>query len=222
MARTADDELRTRLRELRVFDAERPSFDPATAPVHPTELFRQWLIEAIDGGVQAPHAMTLGTVDDEGRPTTRVLLLKGVDDGRLHFATSRASRKGREIAATSWGAASFYWREQSRQVRFRGRVLDAGADAAARDFLARPLDARVEAMAGRQSELLDDPGHLVTAAEEARRRLEADPDLVPEHWAVYHLVPDEVEFWQGDPTRRHIRLRYRLVGGAWIRESLWP
>jgi len=217
-----DEEIRERLRELRVFDPERPDFDTEAAPDHPAELFHAWLIEAIDAGVQAPHAMTLGTVDQDGRPSTRVLLLKGLDDGRWQFATSRDSRKGREITATSWGAATFYWREQSRQVRLRGRILDAGAEAAARDFLARPVDARVEAFAGRQSEVLDDAADLETAADAARRRLEDQPDLVPDHWTLYHLVPDEVEFWQGDATRRHVRLRYRLADGVWVRETLWP
>ena len=107
-------------------------------------------------------------------------------------------------------------------MRLRGRILDAGAEAAARDFLARPVDARVEAFAGRQSEVLDDAADLETAADAARRRLEDQSDLVPDHWTLYHLVPDEVEFWQGDATRRHVRLRYRLADGVWVREALWP
>jgi pyridoxamine 5'-phosphate oxidase len=222
VTQSRDEEIREQLRGLKVFDVERPAFDLEAVPEHPAELFLRWLTEAIDAGVQAPHAMTLGTVDEDGRPSTRVLLLKGLDDGRWQFASSRTSRKGREIAATPWGAATFYWREQSRQIRLRGRILDGGAEAAARDFLDRPVDARVEALAGRQSEPLDDPGDLVAAAEAARRQVEADPELVPEHWALYHLVPDEVEFWQGDRTRRHVRLRYRFAGGVWTRETLWP
>jgi pyridoxamine 5'-phosphate oxidase len=222
MASRTEDEIRERLRELRVFDDERPSFDTEAAPGDPVDLFHEWLLEAIDAGVQAPHAMTLATVDERGRPSTRVLLLKGLDGGHLQFATSRASRKAREIAATSWGAATFYWREQSRQVRLRGRVLYGGREAAERDFRARPLDARIESMGGRQSEPLAEPGDLALAAEEARRALEADPELVPDDWAVFHLVPDEVEFWQGDPRRRHVRLRYVLSDGAWWREALWP
>ena len=222
MAQSRDEEIREQLRDLKVFDSERPTFDLEAVPDHPAELFWQWLTEAIDAGVYAPHAMTLGTVDEDGRPTTRVLLLKGLDDGRWQFASSRTSRKGREIAARPWGAATFYWREQSRQVRLRGRILDGGAEAAAHDFLGRPVDARVEALAGRQSEVLDDPGDLVAAAEAARQQVESDPELVPEHWALYHLVPDEVEFWQGDPSRRHVRLRYQLVHGVWTRDALWP
>ena len=222
MAQSRDEEIREQLRALRVFDSDRPTFDLEAVPDHPAELFLQWLTEAIEAEVHAPHAMTLATVDEDGRPTTRVLLLKGLDDGRWQFASSRTSRKGREIAARPWGAATFYWREQSRQVRLRGRILDGGAEAAAGDFLGRPVDARVEALGGRQSEVLDDPDQLVAAAEAARRDIEADPELVPEHWALYHLVPDEVEFWQGDASRRHVRLRYLLVHDAWTRDVLWP
>jgi pyridoxamine 5'-phosphate oxidase len=205
-----------------VFDGELPTFDLESVPEHPAELFLRWLVEAIDAGVRGPHAMTLSTVDDEGRPTARVLLLRGLDDGRWQFASSRTSRKGREIAATPWGAATFYWREQGRQVRLRGRILDGGREAAARDFLARPVDSRLESLAGRQSEVLEDPGDLLAAHEESHRRLAADPELVPDHWALYHLVPDEIEFWQGDPARRHVRLRYLLAGDGWTRQTLWP
>src|SRR5256886_11529481 len=130
-------------------EVEHPALNSETVPDPPAELFRQWLLEAIDAGVQAPHAMTLGTVDEDGRPTTRVLLLKGLDDGRWQFASSRTSRKGREIAATPWGAATFYWREQSRQVRLRGRILDGGAEAAARGLLAPPAGATAQGAARR-------------------------------------------------------------------------
>jgi pyridoxamine 5'-phosphate oxidase len=217
-----DEDIRERLRALKAFDRELPTFDVEAAPDHPAELFLQWLVAAIEAGVRGPHVMTLSTVDEQGRPTARVLLLKGLDDGRWQFASSRTSRKGREIAATPWGAATFYWREQGRQVRLRGRILDGGLEAAARDFLARPVDSRIESLAGHQSEVLEDPADLLAAYGESRRRLAADPELVPEHWALYHLVPDEVEFWQGDPGRRHVRLRYRLAHEAWTRQALWP
>ena|SRR5437870_2078349 len=222
MAPARDDQVRERLRAIRVFDDDLPGFDADAAPDHPAELFADWLEAAIVAGVRAPHAMTLSTVDGDGRPNARVLLLKGLDDGRWQFASSGTSRKGREIAATAWGAATFYWREQGRQVRLRGRILDGGPEAAARDYLARTPDARLESFAGRQSEVLEDPGDLAAAHDEARRRLDDEPDLVPEHWVLYHLVPDEVEFWQADPARRHVRLRYLLADGAWRRQALWP
>ncbi len=217
-----DDDLRERLRSLPVFDCELPAFHTGGAPENPIELFRSWLIEAIDAGVREPHAMTLSTVDAARRPSSRVLILKGLSNGRLQFASSRTSRKGRELSATPWAAASFYWRELGRQVRLQGRVLDGGRGDAARDFLARSLPSEAESLGGHQSERLEDCAQLDAALDEARAQLLADPGLVPDHWTLYQLQPDGVEFWQADRDRRHIRLRYTLRNEKWTRSLLWP
>ena len=205
-----------------MFDEALPDFATDRAPEDPAELFADWLAAAIDAGVRAPHAMTLSTVDQDGRPSSRVLLLKGLADGRWEFASSRASRKGVELAATPWAAANIHWPEVGRQVRLRGRVLDGGPREAARDFLARPEGSRAESLVGRQSQVLDDPADLDAALAEARARVVADPRLVPEHWVLYQLVPDEVEFWQAERERRHVRLRYALTRDRWTRQLLWP
>jgi pyridoxamine 5'-phosphate oxidase len=217
-----DDEIRARLRSLAVFSGELPVFDVQQAPAHPALLFWRWLAEAIDADVREPHAMTLSTIDAQGRPTARVLILKGLDDGRWQFASSRTSRKGIELAATPWAAATFYWSELGRQVRLRGRVLDAGVEAGARDFLARSEGSRAETLAGNQSQVLPAAGDLDAALEDARARIAADPQLTAEDWALYHLIPDEIEFWQADRDRRHVRLRYLLHDTAWKRDVLWP
>jgi pyridoxamine 5'-phosphate oxidase len=217
-----DEDLRTRLRELVVFEGDFPDFDVSAAPTHPAELFLRWLSEAIDANVREPHAMTLSTVDREGRPSSRVLILKGLGDGRWEFATSRRSRKGVELGEVGWAALNFYWSELGRQVRVRGRVLEAGADRAAADFLARSDTARAGVLAGIQSSALDDPADLEDALREAGEMLERDPQAVDEQWAVYGLVPDEVEFWQAHPERRHVRLRYRLREDSWEQTRLWP
>ena len=216
------DELRKRLRGLRVFEEDLPTLDPAASPAEPASLFLAWLEEAIEAGVRGPHAMTLSTIDVYGRPDSRVLLLKDVVDGRWTFATSRGSRKGRQLLETPRAAANFFWAEQGRQVRVRGRVTDAGREAAERDFLERPEPSRAESLPGRQSRPLRDPAELDAVAEESVERVAAEPALVPDHWAVYHLIPDEVEFWQGRADRRHVRLRYAKRGGEWERELLWP
>jgi pyridoxamine 5'-phosphate oxidase len=207
---------------LRVFAGALPAFETASAPEHPAELFLEWLLEAIEADVREPHAMTLSTVDPDGRPTSRVLILKGLADGQWQFATSRTSRKGRELEHSPWAAACFYWPELGRQVRLRGRVLDAGREEAARDFLARPEGSRAESLVGHQSEILDDPADLDVAIEQALAQVSADAHAVPEHWALYGLLPDEVEFWQADAGRRHTRLRYELAGTRWDRRLLWP
>lgn len=216
------DELRSRLRGLRVFDEDLPSFDPAAAPEEPEPLFLAWLSEAIEAGVRGPHTMTLATFDVYGRPDARVLLLKDVVDGRWAFATSRESRKGIQLQETPAAAASFFWAEQGRQVRVRGRVTDAGREAAERDFLERPEPSRAESLHGRQSRPLADLAELDAVAEESVAKVAAEPDHVPDHWTVYHLIPDEVEFWQGRANRRHVRLRYTRSAGAWARTLLWP
>jgi pyridoxamine 5'-phosphate oxidase len=151
-----------------------------------------------------------------------VLILKDVAEGRLEFATSGASRKAKQITDTYVAAATFHWPEIARQVRVRGRVADTDREAAARDFLARPDESRAESFHGRQSQPLTDRAELDAAFEEGLRRVRAEPELVPGHWAVYQLVPDEIEFWQGRADRRHVRLRYRCVGGSWTRTLLWP
>jgi pyridoxamine 5'-phosphate oxidase len=222
MSAGQSDDLRARLRELVVFEGDLAHFDVSSAPMHPAELFLQWLAEAIEAKVREPHAMTLSTVDREGRPTSRVLILKGLGDGRWEFATSRRSRKGRELHDNGWAALGFYWSELGRQVRIRGRVLEAGPERSAADFLARSSGARAEALAGTQSQVLSDAADLEGALREAGELIERDPGVVDEEWVVYGLAADEVEFWQAHPERRHVRLRYLLREGVWERARLWP
>jgi pyridoxamine 5'-phosphate oxidase len=218
----SEDEIREQLRSLPVFAGERPEFDPGGAPDHPAELFLDWLGDAIDRGASEPHAFVLSTAGADGRPNARVVILKGLDDGRWPFATSSSSAKGSELEANPHAAATFYWRETGRQVRLRGLVAPAGAEASARDFLARSPASRAEAMHGRQSQVLEDETELDAALRDGRERVEADPQAVAETWTLFHLIPDEVEFWQADEERHHVRLRYTAAGGAWTRTRLWP
>ena len=119
----SDPDLRTTHRGLRVFDVELPDLDPAAAPAMPDLLFAVWLGHAIDTGVREPHATTLSTVDAEGRPRSRVLLLRRLTEGRCGFATSRTSRKGGELDVRPWSTLNFYWPQVGRQIRVRGRVI---------------------------------------------------------------------------------------------------
>jgi pyridoxamine 5'-phosphate oxidase len=219
--------LRELLRSQRVFPAGMPEFDPAAAPDDPVALFLRWFEAAIRDGVPAPHAMTLATADDQGRPSSRVLICKDVDGaGRWYFASGAASGKGRDLAVNPYAALSFWWPQQGRQIRIRGAAVPAGTQASAADFLARPPASRAEALIGRQSEPLDDLAELGRAFTEAQARVSADPGLVPPGWTLYVLTADEAEFWQGEEDRRHVRLRYRRSGSAsgsgWARELLWP
>lgn len=211
------------LRALPVFDRDLPDFEPATAPDEPVALFVRWLSQAIDAKVTEPQVMTLCTVDARGHPDARALIVRDVSDDGWQFTTSLSSAKGTQLAANPHAALHVYWREQGRQVRVRGQVRVAPRAVSAADFLAQSPGARVAGLVGRESTVLDDPAALPRAMEAARRRLAEDPVAVAPDHAVCVLVPQQVEFWQGDHRRQHVRLRYRRRGdGAWLTERLWP
>ncbi|WP_243770291.1 pyridoxine/pyridoxamine 5'-phosphate oxidase [Amycolatopsis acidicola] len=199
-----------------------PAFDPEAAPAEPDPLFARWLSEAVEAGVVEPHAMTLSTVDPAGRPSARVLILKHLEGGRWAFASGSGSRKGKELANTPWAALTFYWPLLGRQVRVRGAVEAAGADESAADFLARSPGARGAGLIGNQSEPLTDFAERDRVLDESTARAAADPRLVAPEWTVYRVVADEVEFWQGEEHRRHIRLHYTRDAEGWARRLLWP
>ena len=132
------ESFRQLLRALPDFPERLPDFDPAAAPADPAELFRLWLAEALVAGVPQPNACSLATADADGRPSCRMLILKDIDDDGWHFATSRASRKGRELAGNPQAALNFYWQQQGRQVRVAGGVVELSAAASVSDWNARP------------------------------------------------------------------------------------
>jgi pyridoxamine 5'-phosphate oxidase len=215
--------VRELLRAIPVFAGSLPGFDPGAAPGDPVPLFVQWLATAVGGQVPEPHAMTLSTVDQHGRPSSRVLICRDVDAaGSWYFASTAASRKGRELRGNPHAALTFYWPQQGRQIRLRGTVTPAGADRSAADFLARSPQSRAESLTGRQSDVLADPAEAEIALQEARARIAATPDLVAQDWTLYALTADDVEFWQADDQRRHTRLHYERAGQAWTRFRLWP
>ncbi|WP_017610416.1 pyridoxine/pyridoxamine 5'-phosphate oxidase [Nocardiopsis xinjiangensis] len=221
---TNDDSIRDLLRGLPVFAAGTPPFDPDTAPEDPLDLFRSWFAGAVEAGVPEPHAMVVATADGRGVPSARVVIMKDLSARGWWFATTTTSRKGRELARNQGAALTFHWKEQGRQVRVRGVAEHAGAEASAEDFRRRPLESRVAGLHGRQSEPLDELAEIDRAAGASRERLEHAPDLAPDDWGLYAVVPHEVEFWQGDPDRRHVRLRYERpdADSAWERGLLWP
>ncbi|MFD5101051.1 pyridoxine/pyridoxamine 5'-phosphate oxidase [Streptomyces albidochromogenes] len=210
------------LRSLRVWDTALPSFDPDTAPADPLPLFRQWFVAAARAGQPEPHTMSLATVGPDGLPDVRTLMLHDADERGWHFASHATSAKGRQLAAGPRAALGFYWPVQGRQVRVRGQVSSGTPEEAAADLHARSTGALASALVGRQSEVLPSREELVRASEAAWARAEAEPDAESATWTVYVLEPREVEFFQGDERRRHVRLRYRREGDAWVRELLWP
>ncbi|MEV8306924.1 pyridoxal 5'-phosphate synthase [Streptomyces flavidovirens] len=206
----------------RVWDVDLPAFDPAAAPPAPLPLFHTWFAEAVAAGQPEPHTMSLATVDAEGRPDVRTLMLHDADDRGWHFASHATSAKGRQLTARPYAALGFYWPAQGRQVRVRGPVVAATPAESQADLHARSAGALASALVGRQSEVLDSRAELARASEAAWERALAEPEREVKSWTRYVVEPEEVEFFQGDPKRRHVRLRYRRDGGSWTRELLWP
>jgi pyridoxamine 5'-phosphate oxidase len=205
---------------------ERAELDEAASQADPLQQFGLWLQQALDAQLPEPNAMTLATVGVDGRPSTRVVLIKGCDERGIVWYTNYESRKGRELAAHPQAALQFHWVELERVVRIEGtvhKVSEAESDAY---FRSRPLDSRIGAWASPQSQVIASRSVLVgNAAKFGAQFLTSLPSggpPRPPHWGGYRLVPDRWEFWQGRKSRLHDRLHYRLDGGAWVRERLAP
>ncbi|WP_267716290.1 pyridoxine/pyridoxamine 5'-phosphate oxidase [Streptomyces sp. CoH17] len=213
------------LRSLRVWDpavTELPPLDPDAAPGDPLELFTRWFAEAAAAGEREPHTVSLATADAEGLPDVRVVMLHGADADGWAFATHADSRKGRHLAARPYAALVFYWPVLGRQVRLRGPVAVAPAHEARGDLHARSTGALAAALTGGQSAELGSAEELARASEAAWERAEREPDAPVPSWTLYRLRPDEVEFFQGEARRRHVRLAYRRTREGWDRRLLWP
>ena len=187
----------------------------------PIEQFREWWQRA-ERDVPLPEAMTLATVDEEGVPDARMVLLKGFGPDGFRFFTNYESAKGVELAASPRAALVIYWRELDRQVRVRGAVERLPAEDSDAYFASRPRDSRIAAAASPQSRAIE-------RAELDRRYDELDAELGgaevprPDYWGGYLLRPDAIEFWQGRESRMHDRFRYtRDAGGGWTIERLAP
>ncbi len=201
---------------------ERAELDESASAADPLQQFERWLREAIEGALPEPNAMTLATVGSDGRPSTRVVLIKGYNARGIVWFTNYESRKGRELAAHPQAALQFHWVELERVVRIEGKVAFASAEESDTYYATRPLDSRLGAWASPQSQVISSRTVLVANAAKAALTHGLNPKRPP-HWGGYRLVPDRWEFWQGRKSRLHDRLRYRLdERGAWVRERLAP
>lgn len=201
---------------------EHAELDESHSASVPLLQFERWLEEALMAKLPEPTAMTLATCTPEGRPSTRVVLLKECDARGLVFYTNYESRKGQELATNPQAALQFHWVALERVVRIEGRVERVSAAESDAYFRTRPLDSRIGAWASPQSRVIASRVVLVTEAARIGASYMLDPPRPP-HWGGYRLVPDTFEFWQGRKSRLHDRLRYtRQDDTPWLRERLAP
>jgi pyridoxamine 5'-phosphate oxidase len=187
----------------------------------PISVFNEWLEEARAAGVAVPEAMTLATADADGRPSARMLLLKGADESGFAFFSGYESRKGRELDENPHAALVFYWHPLGRQVRVEGTVHRLAPEVSDAYWATRPARSRAAAAASQQSSPIENLGALEAAAE--RLLNEHDREVPrPERWGGYILEPEAIELWQHRDDRLHDRIRFTRAREGWVAERLAP
>ena len=187
----------------------------------PVAQFEKWLDEAVRAQVNEPTAVNVATVSEDGRPQSRMVLLKEVNPQGFVFFTNYHSRKGRALATRPFAALTFFWPELERQVRIEGRVEKLSEAASDEYFASRPYASRIGAWASEQSSVIADKNVLVRRAAAVGLKHPLNVPRPP-HWGGFLVIPDRIEFWQGRPSRLHDRIRYRLSDGLWLKERLAP
>lgn len=196
--------------------------DEAAAGDDPVELFARWLSDAVSAGIHEPNAMALATATPAGRPSVRVVLLKGVSPDGLTFFTGYGSRKGAELEANPWGAATMLWHPLQRQVRVEGAVTRLPAEQSDAYFASRPRGSQIGAVASPQSQVVPDRAALDARVAAVEHDHEGRDVERPADWGGFRLAIETVEFWQGRSSRLHDRIRFRRDDAGWTRDRLAP
>lgn len=201
---------------LKVLDRDHISADPI-------EQFLSWYKEYVDAEPIDVNAMTLGTVNSSGKPSSRIVLLKGVTQGGFEFYTNYDSAKGNEMEQNPWVCLNFFWPELERQIRIEGKVEKLTAAESDEYFYSRPLGSRIGAWASPQSQVIENREVLEEKLVEITAKFEGKEVERPPHWGGYRVMPELIEFWQGRASRLHDRMRYvKDESGEWKIERVAP
>ncbi|HEY9821916.1 MAG TPA: pyridoxamine 5'-phosphate oxidase [Candidatus Sericytochromatia bacterium] len=190
---------------------------------NPFEQFKIWFEQALSAQLPEPNAMTIATATRDGKPHTRIVLLKDYDQRGFVFYTNYESHKGQQLVQNPWGAIAFWWAELERQVRIEGRVEQVSPQEADAYFRSRPKGSQLGAWASNQSQVIDSREVLEQRLQQLKEEYENKDVPRPPHWGGFRVIPDEIEFWQGRPSRLHDRLLYRRgEDGKWTIQRLSP
>lgn len=201
---------------------KRASLLEAEVNANPLVVFNKWLDDAIKADVPEPTAMTVATSSFEGKPSARMMLLKGADDNGFAFFSNYESRKARQLAQNPFAALVFFWPLLERQVRIEGKVSKVSAKESDRYFKTRPIGSRIGAWASPQSQVIPNRRYLENLKSDYQEEFAKREVNRPDNWGGYTLMPNLIEFWQGRPDRLHDRLQYRLENEIWVLERLAP
>jgi pyridoxamine 5'-phosphate oxidase len=203
-------------------DYGQASLDESEVADDPIRQFTRWFEEALKAEVNEPNAMGVSTVDERGRPSSRIVLVKQFDERGFTWYTNYDSQKGKQLNGNPFAALLFFWSELERQVRIEGRVERTSAEESDKYFNSRPLKSRLSAIASHQSAPIASRADLEHNYEEVARQYGETPQR-PQHWGGFRLVPERIEFWQGRRSRFHDRVVYtRQEDGGWTRQRLQP
>lgn len=193
------------------------------AHLNPFEQFRHWFTEAVSAEILEPNAMTLATINEEGKPSARIVLLKKLDDRGFTFFTNYHSNKGKNLEKNPWASLVFLWGELERQVRIEGKVEKITSVESDEYFTRRPIGSQLGAWVSNQSEIIPHREVLEVKLQEVIKKYQGQTIPRPEHWGGFRVVPHLIEFWQGRENRLHDRLCYTLIDNQhWQRDRLAP